>query len=58
MLRKDLAVKFLSTQDQLADIFTKILLTTCFLELQRNLMVPVCPNVIEGDDELYNSHSV
>ena len=48
MLRKDLTVKFLSTQDQLADIFTKILLTTRFLELQRNLMVPVCPNVIEG----------
>ena len=39
VLRKDLAVKFVSTTDQLADIFTKSLPTTCFLDLQRNLMV-------------------
>jgi hypothetical protein len=48
VLRKDLVVNFVSTQDQLADIFTKSLPTTRFLELQRNLMVPVCPHVIEG----------
>uniref|UniRef100_A0A2N9J3P2 CCHC-type domain-containing protein n=1 Tax=Fagus sylvatica TaxID=28930 RepID=A0A2N9J3P2_FAGSY len=48
VLRKDLAVKFVSTTDQLANIFTKSLPTTCFLDLQRNLLVPVCPHVIEG----------
>ena len=48
VLCKDLVVNFVSTQDQLADIFTKSLPTTRFLELQRNLMVPVCPHVIEG----------
>ena len=48
VLRKDLAVKFVSTTDQLADIFTKSFPTTCFLDLQRNLLVSVCPHVIEG----------
>uniref|UniRef100_A0A2N9FUI2 Integrase catalytic domain-containing protein n=1 Tax=Fagus sylvatica TaxID=28930 RepID=A0A2N9FUI2_FAGSY len=33
VLRKDLVVKFVSTVDQLADIFTKSLSTHCFLEL-------------------------
>uniref|UniRef100_A0A2N9IP51 Reverse transcriptase Ty1/copia-type domain-containing protein n=1 Tax=Fagus sylvatica TaxID=28930 RepID=A0A2N9IP51_FAGSY len=47
VLRKDLVVNFVSTQDQLANIFTKSLPTTHFLELQGNLMVPVCPHVIE-----------
>jgi hypothetical protein len=48
VLRKDLAVKFVSTIDQLADIFTKSLPTSQFLDLQRNLLVPVGPHVIEG----------
>ena len=46
VLRKDLVVKFVSTIDQLADIFTKSLPTQRFLDLQRNLMVSV--PVIEG----------
>uniref|UniRef100_A0A2N9HIT4 Integrase catalytic domain-containing protein n=1 Tax=Fagus sylvatica TaxID=28930 RepID=A0A2N9HIT4_FAGSY len=41
VLRKDLVVKFVSTVDQLADIFTKSLSTHRFLELRRNLTVPV-----------------
>uniref|UniRef100_A0A2N9GCI3 Integrase catalytic domain-containing protein n=1 Tax=Fagus sylvatica TaxID=28930 RepID=A0A2N9GCI3_FAGSY len=41
VLRKDLLVKFVSTVDQLADIFTKSLSTHRFLELRRNLTVPV-----------------
>uniref|UniRef100_A0A2N9HUN6 Reverse transcriptase Ty1/copia-type domain-containing protein n=1 Tax=Fagus sylvatica TaxID=28930 RepID=A0A2N9HUN6_FAGSY len=48
VLCKDLAVKFVSTTDQLADIFTKSLPTTCFLDLQCNLLVLVGPHVIEG----------
>uniref|UniRef100_A0A2N9HYA6 Reverse transcriptase Ty1/copia-type domain-containing protein n=1 Tax=Fagus sylvatica TaxID=28930 RepID=A0A2N9HYA6_FAGSY len=38
VLCKDLAVKFVSTTDQLADIFTKSLPTTRFLDLQCNLL--------------------
>ena len=41
VLRKDLVVKFVSTVDQLADIFTKSLPTHRFLDLRSNLMVPV-----------------
>uniref|UniRef100_A0A2N9GH47 Integrase catalytic domain-containing protein n=1 Tax=Fagus sylvatica TaxID=28930 RepID=A0A2N9GH47_FAGSY len=46
VLRKDLEVKFVSTVDQLADIFTKSLPTQRFIDLQRNLTVSV--PVIEG----------
>uniref|UniRef100_A0A2N9GA49 Apple domain-containing protein n=1 Tax=Fagus sylvatica TaxID=28930 RepID=A0A2N9GA49_FAGSY len=38
VLRKDLAVKFVSTHDQLADIFTKSLPPHRFLDLRSNLM--------------------
>uniref|UniRef100_A0A2N9GH94 Reverse transcriptase Ty1/copia-type domain-containing protein n=1 Tax=Fagus sylvatica TaxID=28930 RepID=A0A2N9GH94_FAGSY len=41
VLRKDLVVKFVSTVDQLADIFTKSLSTHRFLDLRRNLTVTV-----------------
>uniref|UniRef100_A0A2N9G1Z1 Integrase catalytic domain-containing protein n=1 Tax=Fagus sylvatica TaxID=28930 RepID=A0A2N9G1Z1_FAGSY len=41
VLRKDLVVKFVSTVDQLADIFTKSLSTHRFLELRRNLTITV-----------------
>uniref|UniRef100_A0A2N9FVX7 Reverse transcriptase Ty1/copia-type domain-containing protein n=1 Tax=Fagus sylvatica TaxID=28930 RepID=A0A2N9FVX7_FAGSY len=41
VLRKDLVVKFVSTVDQLADIFTKSLPTHRFLDLRHNLTVPV-----------------
>jgi transposase InsO family protein len=48
VLRKDLVVKFVSTTDQLTDIFTKSLPTHRFLDLQRNLTVSVRPHSIEG----------
>uniref|UniRef100_A0A2N9F167 Reverse transcriptase Ty1/copia-type domain-containing protein n=1 Tax=Fagus sylvatica TaxID=28930 RepID=A0A2N9F167_FAGSY len=48
VLRKDLVVKFVSTIDQLVDIFTKSLPTQRFLDLQRNLTVSVRPYSIEG----------
>jgi hypothetical protein len=41
VFRKDLVVKFVSTIDQLADIFTKSLPTHWFLDLRCNLTVPV-----------------
>uniref|UniRef100_A0A2N9GVX2 Integrase catalytic domain-containing protein n=1 Tax=Fagus sylvatica TaxID=28930 RepID=A0A2N9GVX2_FAGSY len=41
VLCKDLMVKFVSTVDQLADIFTKSLSTHRFLELRRNLTITV-----------------
>uniref|UniRef100_A0A2N9H7Q7 Integrase catalytic domain-containing protein n=1 Tax=Fagus sylvatica TaxID=28930 RepID=A0A2N9H7Q7_FAGSY len=41
VLRKDLKVKFVSTVDQLADIFTKSLPTQRFIDLQRNLTVSI-----------------
>ena len=41
VLRKDLIVKFVSTLDQLVDIFTKSLPTQRFLDLQHNLTVSV-----------------
>uniref|UniRef100_A0A2N9IMV8 Reverse transcriptase Ty1/copia-type domain-containing protein n=1 Tax=Fagus sylvatica TaxID=28930 RepID=A0A2N9IMV8_FAGSY len=48
VLRKDLVVKFVSTIDQPADVFTKSLPTQRFLDLQRNLTVSVRPHSIEG----------
>ena len=51
MLRKDLQVKFVSTIDQLADIFTKGLSSPRFHELQSKLMVPVDTIRLRGDDE-------
>jgi hypothetical protein len=47
VLRKDLIVKFVSTVDQLADIFTKSLPTNRFLDLHHNLIVPV-PEIVGG----------
>ena len=51
MLRKDLQVKFVSTIDQLADIFTKGLSSPRFHELQSKLLVPVDTIRLRGDDE-------
>ncbi len=47
VLRKDLSIKFVSTIDQLADIFTKSLPTHRFLDLHRNLMASVRPLELE-----------
>jgi hypothetical protein len=47
VLRKDLVVKFVSTVDQLANIFTKSLPTHRFLELRRNLTV-IVPKIKGG----------
>uniref|UniRef100_A0A2N9HZK1 Elongation factor Ts, mitochondrial n=1 Tax=Fagus sylvatica TaxID=28930 RepID=A0A2N9HZK1_FAGSY len=47
VLRKDLAVKFVSTLDQLADIFTKSLSPHRFLTLRSNLMATVRPPELE-----------
>ena len=47
MLRKDLAVKFVSTLDQLVDIFTKSLPPHRFLDFRSNLMATVRPPELE-----------
>jgi hypothetical protein len=51
VFRKDLVVKFVSTTDQLANIFTKSLPTQEFLNLRHNLTVSLQPHLIEGDEE-------
>jgi hypothetical protein len=51
VLRKDLQVKFISTTNQLADIFTKGLSSPRFHELQSKLLVPVDTIHLRGDDE-------
>uniref|UniRef100_A0A2N9H369 CCHC-type domain-containing protein n=1 Tax=Fagus sylvatica TaxID=28930 RepID=A0A2N9H369_FAGSY len=52
VLRKDLQVKFVSTNDQLADIFTKGLSSPRFHDLQSKLLVPVDTIRLRGDDEV------
>ena len=47
VLRKDLTVKFVSTLDQLANIFTKSLSPNRFLALRSNLMASVRPPELE-----------
>jgi hypothetical protein len=51
VLGKDLAVKFVSTLDQLADIFTKSLPAHCFLDLRSNLMATFVPLSLRRDVE-------
>uniref|UniRef100_A0A2N9HV06 Reverse transcriptase Ty1/copia-type domain-containing protein n=1 Tax=Fagus sylvatica TaxID=28930 RepID=A0A2N9HV06_FAGSY len=52
VIRKDLQVKFVSTVDQLADIFTKGLPSPRFQDLQSKLLVPVDTIRLKGDDEV------
>uniref|UniRef100_A0A2N9IRW0 BED-type domain-containing protein n=1 Tax=Fagus sylvatica TaxID=28930 RepID=A0A2N9IRW0_FAGSY len=52
VIRKDLQVKFVSTMDQLADIFTKGLSSPRFQDLQSKLLVPVDTIRLRGDDEV------
>jgi hypothetical protein len=51
VIRKDLQVKFVSTMDQLADIFTKGLSSPRFHDLQSKLLVPVDTIRLRGDVE-------
>uniref|UniRef100_A0A2N9IAK9 Reverse transcriptase Ty1/copia-type domain-containing protein n=1 Tax=Fagus sylvatica TaxID=28930 RepID=A0A2N9IAK9_FAGSY len=48
VLCQDLIVKFVSTVDQLADIFTKSLPTDRFLDIRHNLTIPVPVPELEG----------
>jgi hypothetical protein len=54
VLRKDLQVKFVSTVDQLADIFTKGLPSHRFQDLHPKLLVLVDTIRLKGDDEVNN----
>jgi hypothetical protein len=57
VLRKDLQVKFVSTLDQLADIFTKGLPSHRFQDLRSKLLVPAGTICLRGDDEVNDIHS-
>ena len=48
VLNKDIIIKFISTQDQVADIFTKGLPSACFLALKVKLMVVPPPINLRG----------
>ena len=50
VLRKNLQVKYISTNDQLSDIFTKTHPTTRFCFLRSKLMLPVAPLSLRGDE--------
>uniref|UniRef100_A0A2N9HT16 Reverse transcriptase Ty1/copia-type domain-containing protein n=1 Tax=Fagus sylvatica TaxID=28930 RepID=A0A2N9HT16_FAGSY len=52
VIRKDLQVKFVSTVDQLANIFTKGLSSPRFQDLQSKLLVSVDTICLRGDDEV------
>ena len=49
VLRRDLQVKYITTRDQLADIFIKSLSTTRFCFLRSKIMVSTAPMVLRGD---------
>ena len=58
VLRQDLQVQYISTGNQLADIFTKSLSTNCFQFLCSKIMVSIDTMVlredVEGDSESRN----
>ena len=49
VLHKDLQVKYISTSDKLADVFTKSLSTSRFIFLRSKIMVSLDPMVLRGD---------
>ena len=48
VLKKDLQIKYITTSDQLADVFTKSLFTARFQGLRAKIMVYVNPMVLKG----------
>ena len=57
VLSKELKVHFISTLDQLADIFTKALSSPRFLDLAHKLM-GVPPLILRGDVKAHQVHVV
>ena len=53
VLRKDLQIKYISTYDQLADIFTKSLPTHRFQILYSKILFTVVPKVLRGDEDRF-----
>ena len=51
VLRRDLHVKYISTGDQLANIFTKSLPTSRFQILCSRILFTMVPKVLRGDEE-------
>ena len=48
VLRCDLQVKYITTSDQLADVFTKSVSTSHFLSLRSKIMASINPYGFEG----------
>jgi hypothetical protein len=48
VLNQDVIIKFISTDDQIADVFTKGLGSTCFLSLRVKLMMIPSPISLRG----------
>ena len=57
VLCKDLQVQYISTGDQLADIFTKSLPTSHFTFLRSNILVSLDPLILRGDVKDRNQRS-
>ena len=51
VLRKDLQVRYITTNDQLADVFTKSLPTTRFQFLRSKITLPIAPMNLRGDEK-------
>ena len=51
VLRRDLHVKYISTGDQLANIFTKSLPTSRFQILCSRILFTMVPKALRGDEE-------
>ena len=49
VLRRDIQIKYIATDDQLADVFTKSLSTSRFVFLCSKIMVSLDPMVLRGD---------
>ena len=49
VLRKDLQVKYITTDDQLDDVFTKSLPTSRFIFLRSKILVSFEPMILKGD---------
>ncbi|KAL5706233.1 hypothetical protein ACHQM5_024431 [Ranunculus cassubicifolius] len=50
VVRKELAVQYICTEDQIADVFTKGLSSVRFKNLTHKLMVHPCPISLRGCD--------
>jgi hypothetical protein len=58
VLNQDISIWFISTHDQISDIFTKGLSSARFLTLKSKLMVVAPPITLNGDVNLSNTSAI